>query len=132
MSNVHNDIIRDSLHNELMSDRVEDLIDYVRDSNPKDYAILEKIICKAIDTKWKTWRLVMISTNKLTTIYNLWGEREHLHPLECAEAMSYDARLNKKQKIWIHRFIKIWQYADLKEYELRDLFDFSRKTRRLF
>jgi hypothetical protein len=48
MSNVHNDIIRDSLHNELMSDRVEDLIDYVRDSNPKDYAILEKIICKAI------------------------------------------------------------------------------------
>lgn len=48
MSNVHNDIIRDSLHNDLMSDRVEDLIDYVRDSNPKDYAILEKIICKAI------------------------------------------------------------------------------------
>ena len=48
MSNVHNDIIRDSIHNDLMSDRVEDLIDYVRDSNPEDYAILEKIICKAI------------------------------------------------------------------------------------
>ena len=75
----------------------------------------------------KHGRLVMISTNKLTTIYNLWGEREQLHPLECAEAMSYDARLNKKQKIWIHRFIKIWQYADLKEYELRDLFDFSER-----
>ena len=39
MSNVHNDIIRDSLHNDLMSDRVEDLIEYVRNSNPKDYHV---------------------------------------------------------------------------------------------
>ena len=69
----------------------------------------------------------MISTNKLTTIYNLWGEREQLHPLECAEAMVYDVRLSEKQKSWIHRFINIWQYADLKEYELRDLFDFSER-----
>lgn len=69
----------------------------------------------------------MISTNKLTTIYNLWGEREQLHPLECAEAMVYDARLSEKQKSWIHRFINIWEYADLKEYELRDLFDFSER-----
>ena len=69
----------------------------------------------------------MISTNKLTTIYNLWGEREQLHPLECAEAMVYDARLSEKQRSWIHRFINIWQYADLKEYELRDLFDFSER-----
>ena len=71
----------------------------------------------------------MISTNKLTTIYNLWGEREQLHPLECAEAMVYDARLSEKQKSWIHRFINIWEYADLKEYELRDLFDFTPRGR---
>ena len=70
MSNVHNDIIRDSLHNELMSDRVEDLIDYVRDSNPKDYAILEKIICKAIVHKMEI--LFNEMPSDLELLYNKW------------------------------------------------------------
>jgi hypothetical protein len=50
----------------------------------------------------------MISLGKLTDIYNNWGDKEKLQPLESADAMLWDNRVNEKHKLWLERFIRLW------------------------
>ena len=58
----------------------------------------------------------MISTSKLSEIYNKWGDAQKLQPLGCAleEAMGND-RISEMQRNWLFRFIDVWEYAQDKE-----------------
>jgi|TARA_R110000796_G_scaffold29001_6_gene78914 hypothetical protein len=68
----------------------------------------------------------MISTSKLSEIYNKWGDAQKLQPLGCAleEAMGND-RISEMQRNWLFRFIDVWEYAqdkeDKKYKELKDI-----------
>ena len=58
----------------------------------------------------------MISTYKLTEMYNKWGDEQNLQPLGCAleEVMGND-KLSETQRNWLVRFIDVWEYAQDKE-----------------
>ena len=58
----------------------------------------------------------MISTYKLTEMYNKWGDEQNLQPLGCAleEIMGND-KLSETQRDWLIRFVKVWEYAQDKE-----------------
>lgn len=59
----------------------------------------------------------MISLGKLTDIYNNWGDKEKLQPLSSADDMFGDQRVNDKHKMWLERFIILWDIARTKEEE---------------
>ena len=58
----------------------------------------------------------MISTDKLTEMYNKWGDEQNLQPLGCAleEFMGND-KISEKNRDWLKRFIDVWEYAQEKE-----------------
>ena len=58
----------------------------------------------------------MISTYKLTDMYNKWGDEQNLQPLGCAleEIMGND-KLSEMQRNWLIRFVDVWEYAQDKE-----------------
>ena len=72
----------------------------------------------------------MVSTNRLTDIYNNWGESNDLHPLGCAtETLMFfnigneDGRtLTSNQEGSLKRFINTWEYAEKKEDQMRNKF----------
>ena len=61
----------------------------------------------------------MISLDKLTELYNKWGEEQGLQPpLGCAFEERYfheGSRFNHYQLLWLERFIRVWDYAQEKE-----------------
>jgi hypothetical protein len=58
----------------------------------------------------------MISTYKLTEMYNKWGDEQKLQPLGCAleEIMGND-KLSEMQRNWLIRFVDVWEYAQDRE-----------------
>jgi hypothetical protein len=58
----------------------------------------------------------MISTSKLSEMYNKWGDEQNLQPLGCAleEVMGND-KLSETNRKWLFRFIEVWEYAQDKE-----------------
>ena len=58
----------------------------------------------------------MISTYKLTEMYNKWGDEQKLQLLGCAleEIMGND-KLSEMQRNWLIRFVDVWEYAQDKE-----------------
>ena len=58
----------------------------------------------------------MISIDKLTEMYNKWGDEQNLQPLGCAleEIMGND-KLSEMQRNWLIRFVDVWEYAQDKE-----------------
>ena len=58
----------------------------------------------------------MISTYKLTEMYNKWCDEQNLQPLGCAleEIMGND-KLSETQRDWLIRFVDVWEYAQDKE-----------------
>ena len=62
----------------------------------------------------------MISLDKLTDLYNNWGDKQGLQPLGCAFEERYfheGNRFNPQQLLWLERFIRVWEYAEYKKYE---------------
>ena len=57
----------------------------------------------------------MISIDKLIDVYNAWGNKNNLQPLESADAMVWDKRVNDTHKLWLERFIKVWNRTQDKE-----------------
>jgi hypothetical protein len=60
----------------------------------------------------------MISTDKLTEMYNKWGDEQNLQPLGCAFEERYfheGNKYNEQQLLWLERFIRIWEYSQDKE-----------------
>ena len=57
-------------------------------------------------------------SDKLVGIYNRWGEKEKLQPLESADAMLFDDRVNDNQKKWLNRFIGIWEKVQERGYKI--------------
>ena len=61
----------------------------------------------------------MITLDKLTDLYNKWGDEQGLQPLSCAFEERYfheDDRFNTAQLLWLEKFIRVWDYAHEKEY----------------
>ena len=62
----------------------------------------------------------MISLDKLTEVYNKWGEEQDLQPLGCAFEERYfhkEGRFNPSQLLWLEKFIRVWDYAQEREYD---------------
>ena len=62
----------------------------------------------------------MITLDKLTALYNKWGDEQGLQPLSCAFEERYfheDDRFNTAQLLWLEKFIRVWDYAQEKEYD---------------
>ena len=60
----------------------------------------------------------MISLNRLTDIYNRWGDKEYLQPLGSAdEVLMFNENLTDKQRTWLKKFIKVWGYAQERDYK---------------
>ena len=62
----------------------------------------------------------MITLDKLTDLYNKWGDEQGLQPLSCAFEVRYfheDGRFNTAQLLWLEKFIRVWDYAQEKEYD---------------
>ena len=58
----------------------------------------------------------MISTSKLSEMYNKWGDEQNLQPLGCAlEEVMGNAKLSETNRKWLFRFIEVWEYAQDKE-----------------
>ena len=61
----------------------------------------------------------MITLDKLTTLYNKWGDEQGLQHLSCAFEERYfheEGRFNATQLLWLEKFIRVWDYAQEKEY----------------
>ena len=63
----------------------------------------------------------MISTDKLTKIYNNWGDKNNLQPLQSADDMLWSENLTEEQNNWLERFIYFWGIAQDNEYRLWQL-----------
>ena len=61
----------------------------------------KEMIDKAINHLDKT-------SERLSVIYNDWGEKENLQPLESADAQRLDDKLTEKQRDWLDEFIVAW------------------------
>ena len=62
----------------------------------------------------------MITLDKLTDLYNKWGDEQGLQPLSCAFEERYfheDGRFNTAQLLWLEKFIRVCDYEQDKEYD---------------
>ena len=62
----------------------------------------------------------MITLDKLSDLYNKWGDEQGLQPLSCAFEERHfheDGRFNTAQLLWLEKFIRVWDYAQEKEYD---------------
>ena len=57
----------------------------------------------------------MITSGKLTEIYNRWGDKNNLQPLGSADEELYRNDLKPNQYKWLIKFIKIWDITVNKE-----------------
>ena len=48
------------------------------------------------------------TSERLSIIYNDWGEKENLQPLESADAQRLDDKLTEEQRDWLDEFIVAW------------------------
>ena len=62
----------------------------------------------------------MISLNKLTDIYNKWGDKNNLQPLESADAELLRNDLTVNQYAFLIQFLKVWDKTEKKEREKSD------------
>ena len=61
----------------------------------------------------------MITLDKLPDLYNKWGDEQGLQALSCAVEERYfheEGRFNTAQLLWLEKFIRVWDYAQEKEY----------------
>jgi len=63
----------------------------------------------------------MISLNKLSYIYNNWGDTNNLQPLTSADEVIRRDDLTKTQVDWLFRFINLWEETENREYILHEL-----------
>ena len=63
----------------------------------------------------------MISINKLSYIYNNWGDTNNLQPLTSADEVIRRDDLTKTQVDWLFRFINLWEETENREYILHEL-----------
>ena len=63
----------------------------------------------------------MISLNKLSYIYNNWGDSNNLQPLTSADEVIRRDDLTKTQVDWLFRFINLWEETENREYILHEL-----------
>ena len=63
----------------------------------------------------------MITLNKLTSIYNNWGDKNKLQPLTSADEVIRRQDLTKTQVNWLFRFINLWQETENREYILHEI-----------
>ena len=59
----------------------------------------------------------MISIDKLVEIYNRWGDKEKLQPLNSADEMLWRDDVNLDHREWLERFIRLWDITQRKEYD---------------
>jgi len=59
----------------------------------------------------------MISLNKLTDIYNKWGDKNNLQPLESADAELLRNDLTVNQYAFLIQFLKVWDKTEKKQRE---------------
>jgi hypothetical protein len=60
----------------------------------------------------------MISLDKLTKIYNNWGDNNNLQPLASADEVMRRDDLTDAQISWLFRFINAWEETQNREYIL--------------
>jgi hypothetical protein len=60
----------------------------------------------------------MISLDKLTNIYNNWGDTNNLQPLASADEVMRRDDLTDAQISWLFRFINAWEETQKREYIL--------------
>ena len=63
----------------------------------------------------------MISLDKLSHIYNSWGDTNNLQPLTSADEVIRRDDLTDTQIDWLFRFINLWEETENKEYILHEL-----------
>jgi len=63
----------------------------------------------------------MISLDKLSYIYNNWGDTNNLQPLTSADEVIRRDDLTKTQVDWLFRFINLWEETENREYILHEL-----------
>jgi len=63
----------------------------------------------------------MISLDKLSYIYNNWGDSNNLQPLTSADEVIRRDDLTKTQVDWLFRFINLWEETENREYILHEL-----------
>ena len=50
--------------------------------------------------------------DRLVKIYNDWGDKNNLQPLESADCeLMWNTKLNSKQIKWLEKFIRVWDKA---------------------
>ena len=59
----------------------------------------------------------MISIDKRVEIYNRWGDKEKLQPLNSADEMLWRDDVNSDHREWLERFIRLWDITQRKEYD---------------
>ena len=57
----------------------------------------------------------MISLEKLSNIYNCWGDKEKLQPLSSADEEICRDDITEKQRLWLEKFIDLWNETEKKE-----------------
>tara|TARA_R110000751_G_scaffold10371_1_gene38003 strand:- start:277 stop:477 length:201 start_codon:yes stop_codon:yes gene_type:complete len=57
----------------------------------------------------------MITLNKLTDIYNNWGDKNNLQPLSSADEELFKNNLKPNQYKWLIKFIEIWDMTQKKQ-----------------
>jgi hypothetical protein len=64
--------------------------------------------------------------NKLTQLYNQWGDENKLSPLGSADEELFREDIDHKQYNWLKNFIEVWEHAQ----EVEDFIDQQIKERK--
>jgi hypothetical protein len=64
--------------------------------------------------------------NKLTQLYNQWGDENKLSPLGSADEEMLREDISYKQMYWLKNFIEVWEHAQ----EVEDFIDQQIKERK--
>ena len=72
----------------------------------------------------------MISLNKLTDIYNKWGDKNNLQPLESADAELLRNDLTVNQYAFLIQFLKVWDMTEKKIKGRNDAKIYNRRNSR--
>tara|TARA_R110002124_G_C8724692_1_gene496030 strand:+ start:446 stop:661 length:216 start_codon:yes stop_codon:yes gene_type:complete len=64
--------------------------------------------------------------NKLTDLYNQWGDDNKLSPLGSADEELFRDDIDHKQYNWLKNFIEVWEHAE----EVEDFIDQYEKERK--